>query len=265
MSGVKRFLTLPPRIFAVVGMETNIYFGNLTMVINFRNYAFDIECEKGRLDAERWRWIPKESEIGTFPLKISMWSDAGVMDEAQTEIVVSPADAGNGKTSAFLYVGASCTVSPGHGIELYERFQRPGNPAVSMLGSQAPGYGKALPGGPAVEAYGGWTWSTYFLKDHVEETDNADGMHPRRPYDVPSPFLFDKNGKMAVHPENTCRTAEIRTTENFIYTPVKHPAYFSHLCQNRNSKNRVKSPSMIPGNDKKRSFQKKQKKSRNVS
>lgn len=84
MSGVKRFLTLPPRIFAVVGMETNIYFGNLTMVINFRNYAFDIECEKGRLDAERWRWIPKESEIGTFPLKISMWSDAGVMDEAQT-------------------------------------------------------------------------------------------------------------------------------------------------------------------------------------
>ena len=188
-------LVVPPRIYGVSGCETSIYYRNLTSVINPANYAFEVECEKGRMDEERWRWTPSCDECGTFPIRISMWSDQGLEAEARTEIVVSPADAGTGGKCAFLYVGASCTVAKGHPEALQERFLRPGNPVVTMLGSQAPGYGKPQPGGPAVEAYGGWSWSSFFLRDRVEFIENADGLHPRRPYDVPSPFLFRKNGE----------------------------------------------------------------------
>ena len=124
-------LVVPPRIYGVSGCETSIYYRNLTSVINPGNYAFEVECEKGRMDEERWRWTPSGDECGTFPIRISMWSDQGLEAEARTEIVVSPADAGEGGKCAFLYVGASCTVAKGHPEALQERFLRPGNPTWS--------------------------------------------------------------------------------------------------------------------------------------
>ena len=187
-------LLLPKKIYALPGSEINIYFQNIITVINPANYAFDISCKKGRCDSKRWRWTPTDQDTGTYPMKVSVWSDEGLLAEAEAEIIVSPRDAGKGKKINFLYIGASCTVSPGHADELFERFQRPENPTVTMLGSRAPGYKDAIPGGPAIEAYGGWSWRTYFQKEKTDELDN-DGLHPRRPYDVPSPFLFDKNGK----------------------------------------------------------------------
>ena len=63
-----------------------------------------------------------------------------------------------------------------------------------MLGSHGPGYAPVEPGGPANEAYGGWSWRTFFEKERSSQLDN-DGLHPKRPHDVPSPFLFDRNGK----------------------------------------------------------------------
>ena len=191
----QQHLVVPPRIYAVVGCETNIYYRNLTSAINPANYAFEVECQKGRMDEERWRWTPSADETGIHPIRIVMWSDQGVEVETESEIVVSSAEAGTGSQKAFLCIGASCAIAQKHGKALHARFQRPGNPQVTMLGSNAFGYGKPQPGGPAIEAYGGWSWSTFFLKDRVEGIENADGLHPRRPNDVPSPFLFQKDDR----------------------------------------------------------------------
>ena len=146
-------LVMPPRIYATAGCEINIYYRNLTSVIDPAGFAFDVECGFGRMDQDRWHWIPTEDDVGTFPIGISMWSDRGLEDEARAELVVSSANAGRGRKSAFPCIGASCTIAQGHGEALHERFLRPGNPDVTMLGSRAPGYGKPRPGGPAVEAF----------------------------------------------------------------------------------------------------------------
>ena len=187
-------LLLPEQIYALPGFEINIYFRNIVTVINPANYAFDVECEKGRCDQERWRWIPAAEDVGEHKLKVSVWSDEGLLAEAETVVIVSPRNAGEGRTLTILQIGASCMAAKGHGNTLHSRFQLPENPAFVMLGSHAPGYGPVVPGGPANEAFGGWTWSTFFTKDHTEQLDN-DGLHPARPTDVPSPFLFDRNGK----------------------------------------------------------------------
>ena len=187
-------LMLPEKLYALPGFEINIYFQNVVRVINPANYAFDVECAKGRCDQERWRWIPNEDEVGEHTLKLSVWSDEGLLAEAETVIIVSPRNAGEGKTLTILQIGASCMAAKGHGEQLHSRFQLPGNPKLVMLGSHAPGYGPVTPGGPANEAYGGWTWATFFEKKECTNLDN-DGLHPKRPWDVPSPFLFEKNGK----------------------------------------------------------------------
>ena len=187
-------LMLPEKIYALAGFEINIYFQNVVTVINPANFAFDVECEKGRCDQERWRWIPSDEEIGEHKLKLSVWSDEGLLAEGWTTIIVSPRDAGTGRRLTILQIGASCMGAKGHGEQLHSRFQLPGNPGFMMLGSHAPGYTPVVPGGPANEAYGGWTWATFFEKETSDNLDN-DGLHPKRPWDVPSPFLFDRNGK----------------------------------------------------------------------
>ena len=187
-------LLLPEQIYAVPGIETNIYFPNIISVVDPTAFAFDVECGKGRCDARRWRWIPEESDVGVHELKLSVWSNEGMVAEGKSRIIVSPRNAGAGEKLNLLMIGASCTAAKGHMESLHARFQEPGNPELRMLGSQAPGYETPVPGGPACEAYGGWTWKTYFTKTCSSNLNN-DGLHPARPYDVRSPFLFRKDGQ----------------------------------------------------------------------
>ena len=79
-------LLLPDKIYALAGFEINIYFQNIVTVINPANYAFDVECEKGRCDRERWRWTPSDEETGEHKLKVSVWSDEGLLAEAETPV-----------------------------------------------------------------------------------------------------------------------------------------------------------------------------------
>ena len=58
-------LLLPEIIYALPGFEINIYFQNIVTVINPDNYAFDVECAKGRCDQLRWRWIPDDEDVYT--------------------------------------------------------------------------------------------------------------------------------------------------------------------------------------------------------
>ena len=185
-------LLMPKVIHAVVGCEINIYFRNIVTVINPDCFTFEVEFPFGRTDAERWHWIPSPEDAGEHRLRLTVWNDDGIVAENESILEVSPADAGVGRELTLLEIGASCMAADGHGNALWERFQTPGNPKLTMLGSHAPGYKELQPGGPANEAYGGWNWRTFFDKTQSSNLDN-DGLHPRRPHDVPSPFLFKEN------------------------------------------------------------------------
>ena len=180
-------LLLPSVIYAVVGYEINIYFHNLVTTINPYNYAYEVKASVGRTDAMRWHWIPEAP--GTQKVVVSVWNDDGKVAEAEATIIVSPADAGSNRELTILEIGASCMAGMGHCDALHAHFQPEGNPKLIMLGSHGPGYTPLVPGGPATESYGGWTWKTFFTKTQTKQLAN-DGLHPARPYDVPSPFLF---------------------------------------------------------------------------
>ena len=158
---MQKKLQLPEILYAVPGIECNLYFENIFLTINPGNFAFEVKCTKGRCDEKRWRLTPKANETGSYDLKVRVYDDDGVVAEGGTKLVVTPVDAGKGKKIAMLLIGSS-NIARQHAfpLHLHSLFQLPGNPAVTMIGENGPGAPDKL---KAVrhEGYGGWSYQTF--------------------------------------------------------------------------------------------------------
>ena len=181
-------LLIPEKIYAVPGVETNVYFDNVVTVINSANYVFDVDCEKGRNDLKRWRFTPEKSDTGTYKWSIRVIGMNGVIASAESELIVLPYDAGAEKKVTILMVGASQTSAGHYADRVVELLNRPGNPKFKTIGSK----GRA----GRHEGYGGWHWKSFLTRWGYTNSKEMDGMHPERPVGFNSPFLFpDKDGK----------------------------------------------------------------------
>ena len=181
-------LLVPEKIYAVPGVEMNVYFNNIVTVVNPSNYVFDVDCKKGRNDLKRWRFTPKKEDVGTWKWKIRVINDAGVVAEGESEVVVVPQEAGKGRKISLLMVGASQTGAGHYPNRVAELMKKPGNPEFICIGTRSRGLGRH-------EGYGGWRWESFLTRWGFSGKSKNDGMHPDRPLGFNSPFLFEKNGK----------------------------------------------------------------------
>jgi len=176
-------LQLPPAIYAIPGVEMNVYFANLVLAVNPANYVFDVECPKGRNDQKRWRFTPTEQDVGTYDWKVSVINESGVIATASTKLIVTRSDAGKGKKITLLVIGDSLTAATVYPAKIAENFRKPGNPELKQIGTTGnPAKGAAH------EGYGGWAWKTFTAK--VKPTVLKPGQKKQR-YHVASPFIFD--------------------------------------------------------------------------
>ena len=182
-------LLLTEKIYAVPGIECNIYFNNIVTVINYKNYAFEVICDLGRTDSTRWRATPEEKDIGEHKLTVRVWDEDGIVEEASTTLVVV-APVAEKKTMSLLIMGASQTGAIGYPERLFELMKAEENVDFSMVGTNSGGYADPVPGGVAHEGYGGWGWNSFFTKYGIDESSENDGLHPRRPWVRNSRFLF---------------------------------------------------------------------------
>ena len=181
-------LFIPEKIYAVPGIEMNVYFNNIVTVINPANYVFDVNCDKGRNDLKRWRFTPEPADVGTYKWSIRVIGMKGVLAQAEAELVVLPLNAGNKKNITMLMVGASQTGAGHYPDRVAELMSRPGNPGFKTIGTKGRN-GKH-------EGYGGWRWDSFLTRWGYTNSRQMDGMHPDRPVGFNSPFMFpDKNGK----------------------------------------------------------------------
>ncbi|MBQ9502993.1 MAG: MarR family transcriptional regulator, partial [Lentisphaeria bacterium] len=180
---------LTEHIYAVPGLECSIYFNNIVTVINVRNYAFEVVCDIGRTDADRWRAVPEEKDIGDHKLTIRVYDENGLVSEGVTTVtVVSPVT--KERELSLLLIGASQTAAVGYPERVYELMKKEENIRFSMVGTNSGGYTDPVPGGVAHEGYGGWGWNTFFTNWGIDESRDNDGLHPRRPWVRNSRFLF---------------------------------------------------------------------------
>jgi lysophospholipase L1-like esterase len=188
-------LLLPDRIYAVPGIETNIYFANVVRVINPANYVFEVKSPRGRCDEKRWRYTPAAADKpGIFKLHLRVLGSGGVLAQKTVTVEVSPADAGKGEKLSMLIVGDSltnATVYPKHILEL---FKKPGNPAARQIGSHAGSGRPVKEGNVAHEGYGGWSWAR-FCEQWMDDARFAKLKTARERLYARSQFLKVENGR----------------------------------------------------------------------
>jgi len=129
-------MVLPSVIYGVVGIEMNVYFDNVALMLNPDNYAFDVTCGKGIQQAERWTFLPKTEDIGEVPFQLVVRDqDNAIVARAQSVIRIMPPDAGAGQDVTLLCVGDSLTYQAVYVQHFVDLCQGPGNPRLHLIGT----------------------------------------------------------------------------------------------------------------------------------
>lgn len=179
-------LVLPPAVYAVSGYEMNIYFDNIILAPDIKQYNFNITVpgrDHGKQYAECWRFLPSDKNVGSFPWKIKVLDGRNkVAAEGETVIYVSPRSAGADKKISLLLIGDSLTAASVYPNELKKLFSKSGNPEVKFIGT-------LNRKGAAHEGRGGWTWAGY-----------CSLWTPGGNFKNQSPFLYpDASGKRSLN------------------------------------------------------------------
>ena len=153
---------LPEVIYAVPGVEMNVYFNNLVLLVHSANYVFDVNCSKGRNDQQRWRFVPSEKDIGTYDWEIRVFGQQGLVAQGSCKLVVSALNTVENRPLSVLVVGDSLTAATAYPARIFALSKNPGKLAMKMIGSRGNGPERsAVPGDVAHEGYGGWTWNSF--------------------------------------------------------------------------------------------------------
>lgn len=183
-------LRLPPRLYAVPGIEMNVYFDNICLTVNPLNVVFDAVCAKGKQQVERWTFVPTEQDVGTFPFAVEVRDEMNrIIARAESVLEVVPENAGKGRPVSVLTVGDSLThasVYPAHLLALCETND---NPQVTLVG-HVPNEKRPE---VRIEGYGGWTAQRFatFYKEGKRESGDWHAWNSSS-----SPFLYaDGTGK----------------------------------------------------------------------
>ncbi len=155
-------LFLPEVIYATPGVEMNVYFDNIVLLINSDNYVFDVNCAKGRNDQKRWRFTPTESDLGTFDWSVKVIDDNGVLAEGNCKLQVSPLNSQENRPLSILVVGDSLTAGTAYPTRIFQQCKDLGKIDLKMVGTRGAGPERtAVPGGVGHEGIGGWTWAAF--------------------------------------------------------------------------------------------------------
>lgn len=176
-------LILPPVLPAVPGVEANIYFENVILAVNPANYVFDVDCEKGMNQSERWTFTPTAEEAGSYALKLRVIDGTNaVIAEADSVVQVVPAGTGKDKALTYLAIGDSLTHASVYTQTLLDHSAAPDSPKITLVGSHQP---KDNPLNRH-EGYGGWTAERFATR--YTGAPRTGVFHPWG-----SPFVY-KNG-----------------------------------------------------------------------
>lgn len=172
-------LLLPPVIYAVPGLETNLYFANAILAINPANYAFDVTCNKGIQQEERWTFTPTDQDAGDAPLTLAVRDDSNAIIASASSIVrVVPSQAE--ASLHVLMIGDSLTNASIYPAQVVANAEADPKLTVALIGTNRP-RGEDSP--VRHEGYGGWT-----AQGFVSKWDEV--IDPKR--QSRSPFLYQE-------------------------------------------------------------------------
>ena len=113
--GAGAVLTMPSKIYAVVGHECNVYLDNVirtyargTYVATPINlYEFTVTCANGIQQEERWTYTPTSGQTGSIPWSVTVALNGQVLGTASSTLVTSAAKATGTPSRKLLVIGDS--------------------------------------------------------------------------------------------------------------------------------------------------------------
>jgi len=186
-------LILPKTIYAVTGVETNIFFDDVILSPNAKDYVFDILCAKGALFDDRWAYTPVAGEAGDFPLTLEVRDKTNAIVASGHATIHVKASAGAlGRPVTLLAVGDSLTEASLYTQYLLELADHGNGPALHLIGSRGPNNSPAH-GSNRHEGYSGWTAEAFVTRN---------GPLSRSGYfkgeETGSPFVYIEDGKQVL-------------------------------------------------------------------
>lgn len=190
LTDCSRNIFLPEKIYAVPGVECNIYFKNVFLAVNHANYIFDVDCAAGMQQESRWVFTPQPEDAGkNIPLKLTVFDQYGrAAARAEATVCVGNPDAGKDKEISILMIGDSLTDATEYPRQLKRLCAD--SPRLKMIGSNG-GRGKPPAEGVLHEGYSGWKYKL-FMSRYLDENT----LPPRQRYSAKSKFLVKKDGKL---------------------------------------------------------------------
>jgi hypothetical protein len=202
-------LNLPQIIYAVPEIEMNVYFDNVTLTPNISNFIFDVSCEKGLQQNERWTYIPSDTDAGDYLLSITVLdSNNKIIDNAQSVVRVVPKGSGKGQNLTFLCIGDSLTHASVYTKHLLESTKSDNEPNITLVGSHFPTDSEGSRN--RHEGYGGWTAQRFVT--HYSDFARQGDYKERG-----SPFLYKSlNGEPALDFQRYCKDFNNSKNPDFV-------------------------------------------------
>lgn len=195
-------LVLPKFIYASPGVESNVYFDNIVLVINPANYVFDVTCPKGFQYDDRWTFTPADTDAGDHPITIEVRDQSNaVIARASSIVRVAPTAAGQGKGAVSLLVfGDSHLQKDAYLDDVLELSKKDADLELKLIGTR--GRGNKPPSDELRhEGYNGWTAGA-FLTMSGSLSRSGEFKRP----ETGSPFVYtDADGKSSLDFGRYCK------------------------------------------------------------
>lgn len=160
---LQRRLLLPEVVYAVEGVETNLYYDNVFLVPDVKDYSFSYDYSTPGMNlADRWTFTPGKKDAGkrrTVTMTIRGLNGETVAKKSFL-LQVAPAHAGKGKSFTLLMIGDSITdYVKAFPTQVFDLFRKSASAKLTMIGTKVPYKGK----NEAVrhEGYSGWSYLTF--------------------------------------------------------------------------------------------------------
>ena len=112
-------LNLPSKMYALVGEELNVYFDNIVTQGRDVDYVWDVTCSIGQQMDRGYTVIP--TTAGEYAISIKC-SKNGMSVQAESKIVVSAINQGDGVTRSMIILGDSTTNNSKATLKIAENF-----------------------------------------------------------------------------------------------------------------------------------------------
>ena len=154
-------LGLPEIIYAVPGIECNLYFENVLDSAVYRNYTCEVRCDRGTQGEHRWFWTPEKSDAGAeFILELSVINDYGKLLSGKCKVLVA-SEAADPERKFTLSLLADSGVGCRYPDHILKVMQEYGFINYTPVGSHSGGGKMAAPGEAMHDGYGGFSWKCF--------------------------------------------------------------------------------------------------------